>query len=414
MLVFALDVGGVVQRDPCARALGLAVLVLVGLAGSPVVPPAARADERSTFRNSTVLGFNYGLPTGTAEAPLGDPSVAASIGRVDFVAESAFYFKNMELLGLETVEGETLFGALLPLRFRYRPASRMQFELGAIVGEDFGDGQRVNVAEPLIRLTFAPGAPDNRVYVIAGTILPTHWIHDALVDDTNKLRGRAEQGVQLRVDRDHFKQDLWVNWFIRETRAEPEEFEIASASQGRFFDDWLLLDGQAIWVHAGGQITESDRLENNLIFLAGASVGHARACSTPCLADLRVGGRFLHSRKSGRDIDSKSGTGWEVETVAVVPVNRTTEGRIHASYFRGDDLVLERGDPLYQLEDYAQLGGTLVFQPLRGLAIETGILGQWTDDELNFTYRVNFMWGEAFGTPLRRADQARRGSEAGS
>ncbi len=378
--------------------MAIAVAAIALLCSAP-----SRADERSTFRDSTVLGLNFGLPDGTAEPALGEPGAEEAVGRVDFVAESAFYFKNMELLGLETVEGETLFGTLLPLRFRYRVDPRVQFELGAIVGEDFGDDDRVNVAEPLMRLSFAP---TDRVYIIAGTLLPTHWAHDALLDDTIKLRGRAEQGVQLRVDRPHFKQDLWANWFIRETRAEPEEFEIASASQGRFFDDWLYIDGQVIWVHAGGQITESDRLENNLVFLGGASVGAARDCAAPCLSNLRFAARFLHSIKSGRDIDRETGTGWEVEAIAVLPVNEKMEGRIHASYFRGDDLVLERGDPLYMLDEYAQLGGTLVFNPARGLAIETGILGQWTDDELNFTYRVNFMWGEVFATPLRRNREA--------
>jgi len=363
-----------------------------------LVGGVALADERSTFHDSTVLGFNFGLPTGTAEPALGEPGAERAVGRVDFVAESAFYFENMELLGLDTVEGETLFGVLLPLRFRYRADPRLQFELGAVLGEDYGDADRLNVAEPLIRLTFAP---TEGVYVVAGTLIPTHWIHDALLDDTMKLRGRAEQGVQLRVDRPHFKQDLWVNWFVRETRLEPEEFEIASASQGRFFDDWLWLDGQVIWVHAGGQVTESDRLENNLVFLGGASVGPSFDCRAPCLAGLRVAARFLHSIDSGRDIDRETGTGWELEAIAEVPIDRGMRGRIHASYFRGDDLVLDRGDPLYTLEDYAQLGGSLVFQPVRGLAIETAILGQWTDDELNFTYRVNFRWGEAFATPAR-------------
>lgn len=47
------------------------------------------------------------------------------------------------------------------------------------------------------------------------------------------------------------------------------------------------------------------------------------------------------------------------------------------------------------------LGGSLLFRPLPGLGIETGILGQWTDAELNFTYTVNFVWGQVFTTPLR-------------
>ncbi|MCP4039053.1 MAG: hypothetical protein GY733_19095, partial [bacterium] len=330
--------------------------VVVGIVALTLATTAS-ADERSTFSNSTVLGFNTGLPTGTGEALLADRAAGDSIGRVDFVAESAFYFKNMELLGLEEVEGETLFGFLLPLRFRYRAHARLQIELGAIVGEDYGDADRANVAEPLVRLTYSPRP---HLHVVAGTIHATHWIHDALVDDTNKLRGRAEQGVQLRVDGDRYKQDLWANWRIRETRLEPEEFEIASASQVRVFDDLLRVDVHGIWSHAGGQITESDRLENNLVFLAGGSLGRAWTCRAPCVLDVRVAGRYLHSIKSGRDIDRDTGRGWEVELVSVVAASPTISGRIHASYHRGSDLRNERGDPLYRLDDYAQLGGALV------------------------------------------------------
>ncbi|MFT5442524.1 MAG: hypothetical protein ACI8W3_001568, partial [Myxococcota bacterium] len=241
----------------CMRCTPLQVLLIV-LVGSGFQIPEARGDEFSTISTSTVLGRNYGIPTGTSvpfELGLNPEAVS---GQVDFVVESAFYFKNMELFGLDDVaEGETLFGVLLPLRFRYRVDSRFQFELGALVGEDYGDGSRANVAEPLIRATFVA---TEKVYVVAGSLYSTHWIHDALVDDTNKLRGRGEQGVQLRVDRKRLKQDLWINWRVRETGVRAEEFEIASSNQARFFDESVHVDAHAIWSHAGGQISSSDRL----------------------------------------------------------------------------------------------------------------------------------------------------------
>jgi hypothetical protein len=115
-----------------------------------------------------------------------------------------------------------------------------------------------------------------------------------------------------------------------------------------------------------------------------------------------LGGRFFYSIKSGRGIERETGLGWETSLVLTTPVGRTTQGRIHASYYAGSKFLGERGDPLYYLGRYIQLGGSLLFSPLPGLGIETGILGQWTDAELNFTYVVNFVWGEAFATPLRK------------
>ena len=96
-----------------------------------------------------------------------------------------------------------------------------------LLGEAFGDSKRLNLAEPLIRLGYSP---QPTVHLVVGTRYPTHWIHDGLVDDTNKLPGRGEQGIQLRVDRTGLKQDLWINWRVRETGIRAEEFEIASSN----------------------------------------------------------------------------------------------------------------------------------------------------------------------------------------
>lgn len=351
--------------------------------------------EYSLFAQSSVLGRNTGVPSGTGRA-------TTSVGDVDFILESAFYFKNLELFGLDAVEGETLFGVLMPLRIRYRAAPGLSFELGAVVGEDFGDDERLNVAEPLIRLIYSPS---EQSHIVAGTLYPTHWIHDALLDDTQKLRGRGEQGLQLRFDGPRFKQDLWINWSVRETGIRAEEFEIASSGQLRFLEDQLRLDLHAIWVHAGGQISLDDRLEHNLVFMLGGTWDAASTLvSIEDLAALRLTARLLYASKSGRNIDKINGLGWEIALDAQYQLRSHVEWRVHASYFSGDDLPLDRGDPLYTLDEYIQLGGTLLFRPLAGLAVETGIVGQWTEGKLNFGYQVNFVWGEQFATPFRARD----------
>lgn len=365
--------------------LSIAWLLVAALPAS-----VSAGGEYSSLSQSSVLGRNTGLPSGVRDSIVGD---------VDFVVESAFYFKNLELFGLEVVEGETLFGVLLPVRLRYQATPGLAFELGAVIGEDFGDDTRLNVAEPLIRLVYSPSA---RRHIVAGTLYPTHWIHDALLDDTQKLRGRGEQGLQVRLDGSHFKEDLWINWRVRETGIRAEEFEIASASQWRIFEDQLRLDLHAIWVHAGGQISLEDRLDHNLVFMLGGSWDAAsKLLDIEGLGALRLSGRLLFASKSGRNIESVDGLGWEVEVDAAYALRPGLEARVFASYFFGDELPLDRGDPLYTLDKYIQLGGSLQFHPVQGLAIETGILGQWTDSELNFTYQVNFVWGEVFATPIR-------------
>jgi hypothetical protein len=362
----------------------------IALAFGPIA--SAQAGDFSLLSESSVLGRNFGIPSvgpGVPETP---------VGEVDLVIETAWYFKNMELLGLDSVNGETLYGVLVPMRFLYRQSPRLRVEMGAVLGQDFGDSDRLSTTDPLFRLSFE--ATDD-VFIIAGTILPTHWIHDAILDDTWKLRGPVEQGFQLRADRRHFKTDTWVNWRVKESQWDPEEFEIASANQFRVVDETLWLDLQAMWSHVGGQLTVSDRLENNLSFNVGASWGLDSLSQMGALSGFRLGAHLLHTRIDGRDFDTETGHGWEVAGALDFDLPFDIFGRIDASYFSGDEVRTFRGDTLYWLDDYTQLGGVLVFKPLLGLQIETGIAGQHTDDELNFSYWVNITWGGAFKTGVK-------------
>ena len=72
---------------------GLGVTVLLCVA-----PQAALADEYSTLSQSTVLGRTTGIPTGTSAVFAPANATDEEIGRVDFITEAAFYFKNMEIL----------------------------------------------------------------------------------------------------------------------------------------------------------------------------------------------------------------------------------------------------------------------------------------------------------------------------
>ncbi len=352
----------------------------------------AFAEDFSIIDESSVIGRNYGLPG------LGPGQPETPVGEVDVRVETAFYFKNLELLGLDSINGETLYGVLVPLRFVYRQTPGLFIELGAVLGQDFGDSDRLSTTDPLFRLSYAP---IDDVFIIAGTIFPTHWIHDALLDDTWKLRGPVEQGFQLRADRQHFKTDTWVNWRVKESQWDPEEFEIASSNQVRLFDQSLWLDLQALWSHVGGQLTLSDRLEQNLGFNIGGSWGVHSIEGMGALSEFRLGAHFLHTRDSGRDIETETGHGWEVSGAMDFELPHNIRARVNASYFSGNDLRASRGDGLYRLDDYTQLGGSMVFAPLPGLQIETGIVGQHTDSELNFSYWVNFSWGHGFKTGLK-------------
>jgi hypothetical protein len=341
------------------------------------------ADASSMLRDSTVMGQNMGVPSGT-------PSQGrTAVGDVDFVTEVSIFMQNIEKL--KDVPGRTFIGFIMPLRFRYRASEQVTFELGAVLGHDFGDDNKLNAAAPLVRLVWEPV---ESLYVIGGTIFPTHWIDDALLDDVKKLEG-AEQGFQLRSDGDTLKLESWVNWRVNETSLRPEEFEIALVSQVRPFSG-VRLDGQILWSHAGGQQNSSNRVEHNLTLLAGGSYGFTEPFGLGGIDEARVGGRYLHSWEGGRNLPNESGNGWEVFAQADANPWRESILRIYGSYFQGADFYAERGDPLYTLDEYGQLGFKWIVPVAQDFRFEAGVVFQLGESQFNGSFLLGFAWGQAF------------------
>ncbi len=358
------------------------------------------ADEESILTDSSVIGQNFGYPSGDPLFPSSD----SPVGAIELGVEGLFFFKNLELTDLDQngIDGETFVGFLAPLRLRYRVHEKVFIEAGAVVGQNYGDEDELDIAEPLARLVLEPV---EKFFIIGGTLIPTHAIHDALLDDIQIFRIGAEQGFQARTDWERYRSDTWLNWRVRETDTDPEEFEVGHVSKLLF--GGAELDGQVLWAHVGGQQNASDRVENNLQILLGGSFGIALS---DLIADLRAHAHYLHSFDESRVTDDIHGDGIEVRVSAdLVPIPELLV-RLHASYFRGDDIIPRRGDPLYSLDEYSQLGIHTVWTFAAGVRVEGGLVGQVGDGELVSTYFLNFVWGRNFHVftydPTRRAPEA--------
>lgn len=382
------------RRRARRRLLGLALAMLVEASAF-----RASAELYSHLEDSTVLGRSFGYESGTPDQ--GHPPV----GTVEFVPELAVFMENIEKI--DTVRGRTFIGFFTPARFRYRASEVVTVEVGAFLGHDFGDASELDLAEPILRLV---AEPIDDVYLVGGTILPTHWIHDALLDDTHRLQG-TEQGFQVRVDRETLKLDTWVNWRIRETSIRPEEFEIATALQVRPDADFLQglrVDGQVFWSHVGGQQNDTNRVEHNLSFMGGATWGCASPFGVDWIEDLRVGAHYFHVLDDGRNRNFSVGRGWEaIVSLDTQPWERVGV-RYHASYFEGDEFVALRGDPLYQLGDYTQLGGTVIAALPGALRLEGGVVLQYGQGVFNGSFLINLVWGTPFPIPVVRAREPTR------
>jgi hypothetical protein len=134
---------------------------------------------------------------------------------------------------LHPYEGQPYFGFLTHVRFRYRLHDRVTIEAGALLGYDFGDNDELRGIEPIIRMVYEPV---RNAFFIAGTIMRTHAMHDAIYDDAIAFRENAEQGLQFRADLETFKEDLWINWRLSETSARSEKFDIGNVTKLRLGD----------------------------------------------------------------------------------------------------------------------------------------------------------------------------------
>jgi len=367
------------------------IAIVLTLAGAA----PAFAQEFSIIGDSTVIGRNWGYPTGTPHARNEDnPLGRTRVDTLDLAVETAFFFKNLELTGFDDstgIDGETFFGFLAPVRLRYRAGERLTIEGGVVLGQNFGDDDALDVVEPLVRLAYEP---TRGVYIIAGTILPTHPISDALLDDVHVFH-ETEQGFQARVDWEHWKNDLWINWRVREDEFTAEEFEVGNATQLRL--DGLRGDAQMLWYHVGGQQNDGDRVENYVAGLIGGSVGiqGSRFVTPPkWLEDVRVGARYLASHDS--TADDESGSGVEVFAHIDTRPHEQVLLRGFVSHFEGDDYAGARGDPLYSLDDYSQAGVTALLSLHEGLRVEGTAVLQHSEEEVNYTFAINLVWGRSF------------------
>jgi hypothetical protein len=351
------------------------------------------AGEFPIITDSTVIGQNFGYTSGTPETGMTDT------GNLDLVFETTVFSKNLELFDLHPYEGLTYFGTLTPLRFRYRPHDQVTVEAGVLLGYDFGDGNELEEIEPIIRMVYEPVED---AFFIAGTILRTHAMHDAIYDDAIAFRENTEQGLQFRADLENFKEDLWINWRRSETSRRSEKFDIGNVTQLRFGGFWI--DGQFLWRHTGGQRNTENMVEHNVSYLLGGSYGFHPGIDFPALnilEEVRLGASYIYERDTPddeSDLDKSTGSGYEARITFDIQPKKNINVHLFGSYFNGDHLIARAGDPLYSFDDYSQVGTNIYFTLPAGLRLEFGFAGQFVEDKFAHTGQIHISWGK--GIPL--------------
>jgi|GEM_PF-1299316 len=366
-----------IRRVGWLRRLARVTVVVWFVSG--LVPLTLVADEFSILQNSSVIGRNFGLPYTMAIAP------ERNAGELSLITEGIFFAKNLELTGSPNIDGETFIGMLVPARLAYLAADNVQIEAGAYLGRNYGDDDSLDIQEPILRVVWEP-APQQ--FVIAGTLVQSHWIHDALRDDVFLYRNGSETGLQYRADTPWMKADYWMDWRVRETSTRSEQFDGAGANQLRLGRLWL--DGQFFWSHTGGQKNSMSMVSNSSSGMLGASLGLGPEAWPDY--PVRLGASFLASQFEARGSPTTSGNGVEVWLGVYLPVPENQIVQLFAKHFEGDQFFAVQGDPLYAFDRYSQAGIDWVIFASPNLDVETGFVGQYADDTFMNTFRINLLW----------------------
>ena len=377
--------------------------------------------NRDTFKwvNQQYLLFNWNWDTRdgrlfrdlfpTKESP--PPGLpTADTGR-HFTAkvDALTYVYNINYAGLGQIGGRpvantTFAGQYLAPVLRYSPSSRLNFDIGVFAGLPIGDTQRFHTVQPILSAEYELWPA---VSVIAGTIKRNHPFVDALFNDASLFSRPIEQGFQLLVNREHYQQDLFINWNQLETFQKAERFDVGYA--GRVSAGVLSFNGQVYWTHSGG----AQYSESRTFF--GAGLPRDRPASNNFLTAFGPQLTFQPSRYW-------SGLSWfkEVDVMALyltsqyeptqsgLPIERgrgyqLTAGlnldgwRPYVTFWRGERFVNDQGDPAYYAGNFTEFGLLKDVMLPAGFSLRIGGFGRVIDNRMTHTEYalLNWSWDQS-------------------
>ena len=111
---------------------------------------------------------------------------------------------------------------------------------------------------------------------------------------------------------------------------------------------------------------------------------------------LRIGVSYLASQFESRGLPTTNGHGIEYWAFSDIPITNEQTLRLFGKYFEGDNFFASRGDPLYQFDQYSQLGFDWVKSVNGDLDLEFGFVGQYADNTSMNTFQINLAWQSGF------------------
>lgn len=377
--------------------------------------------NRDTFKwvNQSYIVFNWNWDTNHTDLagdvwaslsrPFSERPEPGTEHRFSAKLDSLTYVYNIAYSGLRqagpvSVSNQMLAGQYVTPVLRYAPIDGLTLDAGVFAGLPVGDTQHFHTVQPILaaEYRFLPNAS-----LVAGTIRRNHPFVDALFNDATLFSRPVEQGFQMLVDREHYQQDLFINWNQIETFQKAERFDVGYA--GRVAAGYFSFNGQVYWTHSGG-----------------AQYSEARTFFGPGFPrDRPAGNNFLTAfgpQFTFRPGDHWSAISWfrEIDVMAMylnsqneptqsgLPITRgrgyqLTGGldldgwRPYVTVWRGEQFNTERGDPAYFAGNFTEFGLLKDVELPGGFSLRVGGFGRTIEHRLTHTEYalLNWSWDHA-------------------
>jgi len=199
--------------------------------------------------------------------------------------ENANIFKNNEYFNYIT-QGYTLIGYIINPRLTYYPFSRARIDAGIHLLK-YSGLDNFTRATPIF--TFQYKACKG-IDIVMGTLYGS--LNHRLIEPVYRFEGymenNIENGMQLLIDKNRFRTDVWLSWekFIFTGDPFREEFTIGTSSEIFLNDNnkkiSLSIPVQTLVFHKGGQITSSqDKLSTLTNTVTGIRIKYLTGIKYP-------------------------------------------------------------------------------------------------------------------------------------
>jgi len=376
---------------------------------------------RDTFKwvNQEYLVFNWNWDTNHADLigdvwaslsrPFGDRQEPQSERRFSAKLDALTYVYNIAYPGVRSINGlpvsnQTFVGQYLSPVLQYRVSPQLTLDAGLFAGLPVGETQRFHTVQPILSAQYEMVPA---VRLVAGTLHRNHPFVDALFNDAMLLMRPIEQGFQLLVDREHYQQDVFVNWSQVETFQKAERFDVGYA--GRVSAGHFSFNGQVYWFHSGGaQYSESrtffgpgiprDRpAGNNFLTAFGPQFTFQPRQYWSRLSwfrEIDVMALYLNSQNEPTQSGSPIVRGRGYQLTAGLNLDGW---RPYVTIWRGEHFVTERGDPAYYAGDFTEFGLLKDFVLPAGFSLRIGGFGRMIERHLTHTEYalLNWSWDQS-------------------